>query len=545
MTSSFTNLNLDNNLVQAITECGYKTPTPIQEQVIPIMLTGSDLIGQAKTGTGKTAAFALPILNTIDNGIGAIQALVITPTRELALQVSRSFEKYGKKSQAKILSVYGGQPYGPQISKLKRGVDIVIGTPGRMMDLLKRGVLDLSQLRILILDEADEMLSMGFIDDIETIIQYAPKERQTALFSATFPPEIKRISDKYMDNPTTISISSDHLTVDSIEQRYYLVNQKDKLAALSLLVEVEDITRALIFVRTRVGSGELTNELNSRGITSETLNGDLQQDARERVVSRFRNDQIKILVATDIAARGLDIDDISHVINYDLPEEIELYVHRIGRTARAGKKGISLSLISPKELWRLRRIEGYTKTKIKRGNLPTEEDILEIRQEKLVNKMIIWLKRGRTNKEKEIVAKLKNEGYEVEDIAAAALKLSRSEEKSRPIRTVLEASESRSKNRQRQPGRINKRDHMSFSKTSDEQGMVRLMIPRGRTHGVKPNEVVSSIAFFADIPGKSLGKIIIQDKSTLVDIPDQFVKKVISSSGKIKLRKENIQIRLA
>src|SRR3990172_6885313 len=545
MTSGFKDLNLDQELVQAISECGYETPTLIQEQVIPVMLTGSDIIGQAKTGTGKTAAFALPILNNLINGMDGIQALVITPTRELALQVSRSFEKYGKHTRVRILSVYGGQPYGQQLSKLRSGVDVVIGTPGRLMDLLKRGVLDLSQLRVLILDEADEMLSMGFIDDIETIIQYTPNDRQTALFSATFPPEIKRISDKYLVDPTTISIHSDHLTVDSIEQRYYLVNQKDKLAALALLVEVEDIKRALIFVRTRLGSGELTNELNSRGIPSETLNGDLAQDARERVVSRFRNDQIKILVATDIAARGLDIDDISHVINYDLPEEIELYVHRIGRTARAGKKGISLSLISPKELWRLRRIEGYTKTKIQRGDLPTEEDILEIRQRKLVDKMIVWLKRGRTNKEKEIVVRLMNEGYAVDDIAAAALKLSRAEEKSRPIRTVIEATESRSKNKQKHIGNFSGKDNKTASKTSDEIGMVRVMIPRGRTHGVKPNEVVSSIAFFADIPGKSLGKIIIQDKSTLIDIPDQFVKKVISSSGKIKLRKENIRIQLA
>ena len=433
MTSGFSEFNLDQNLVQAIDECGYTTPTPIQEQVIPVMLTGSDIIGQAKTGTGKTAAFALPTLSNIINGTGGIQALVITPTRELALQVTRSFQTYGKFSQTKILSVYGGQPYGPQISKLKKGVNIVIGTPGRLMDLLKKGVLDLSQLRVLILDEADEMLSMGFIDDIETIIQYAPENRQTALFSATFPPAIQRISDKYLSDPTTFTNPSDHLTVDSIEQRYYLVHQKDKLAALSLLVEVEPITRALIFVRTRVGSGELTNELNSRGIPSETLNGDLPQDARERVVSRFRNNQIKILVATDVAARGLDIDDISHVINYDIPEEVELYVHRIGRTGRAGKKGISLSLITPKELWRLRRIEGYAKTRIQRGTLPTEENILEIRQEKLVSKLVVWLKRGRTSLEKEIVTRLVTEGYEIEDIAAAAIKLSRTEEKSRPI----------------------------------------------------------------------------------------------------------------
>ncbi|MFC2065244.1 DEAD/DEAH box helicase [Chloroflexota bacterium] len=544
MTSGFSEFNLNQKLVQAIDECGYTTPTPIQKQVIPALLAGSDIIGQAKTGTGKTAAFALPILNCLSGKTGEVQALVITPTRELALQVTRSFQTYGKYSHARVLSVYGGQPYGPQISKLKNGVDIVVGTPGRLMDLLKKGFLNLSHLRVIILDEADEMLSMGFIDDIETIIQFAPENRQNALFSATFPPAIKRISDKYLNDPTTFSNPSENLTVDSIEQRYYLVHQKDKLAALALLVESELITRALIFVKTRVGSGELTNELNSRGFPSETLNGDLPQDARERVVSRFKNNQIKILVATDVAARGLDIDDISHVINYDIPEEVELYVHRIGRTGRAGKNGISLSLISPKELWRLRRIEGYTKTRIQRGTLPTEESIQDIRQEQLVDKLIVWLKRGRTNREKEIVARLVSEGYEIEDIAAAALKLSRAGERTRPIRTVIEAEEKQSKMK-RKPRKSQGRNHRPVSKKSDELGMVRVMFQKGRNHGVKPNEVISSIAYFADIPGKSLGKIIIQDKSTLVDIPDELVNKVISSSGKIKLKKENIQIQLA
>jgi ATP-dependent RNA helicase DeaD len=545
MTSDFNEMNLHQQLVQAILDCGYTTPTPIQSKVIPVMLTGQDVLGQAKTGTGKTAAFALPILNNLIPNQNHIQALVMAPTRELAMQVANSFNKYGKISGARVLAVYGGQPYSPQITRLKKGVDIVVGTPGRLLDLIDRNVLDLSQVSTLVLDEADEMLSMGFIEDIESILKQTPDNRQTALFSATLPAGIQKLAKTYMKDPQSIAIKGDHLTVDSIEQRYYLINEHDKLAALSLLFEVEPITRALIFVRTRAGTGDLTNALNSRGFPAETLNGDLAQDARERVVARFRNNQIKVLVATDVAARGLDIDDISHVINYDLPDEVELYVHRIGRTGRAGKTGISLTLLTPRELWRLRRIEGFTNTRITRATLPTEQDVHNHRQKQLVDQVVVWLKRARYTKEREIVSMLVEAGYQMEDIAAAALKIARAEEKQRPITSVIEAQDSR-------PGKAarngNKRIGGKFtprSKTSHEVGMVRLSISKGRSHGVRPNDIVSTIAYFADIPGNSIGKIVIEDKLTWVDVPEQYVAQVLSNTGNYKLRQQPISIQRA
>jgi ATP-dependent RNA helicase DeaD len=545
MTTNFSEIGLRLQLVQAVIDCGYSTPTPIQSEVIPVMMTGADVLGQAKTGTGKTAAFALPILNKINLDQGQIQALILVPTRELAIQVANSFFEYGNLLGAKVLAVYGGEPYSRQITRLKKGVHIVVGTPGRLLDLIEKKVLDLSHVCTVILDEADEMLSMGFIEDIESILNQTPSDRQTALFSATLPAPIRKLANAYMTDPKSIAIKDDHMTVDSIEQRYYLVNEIDKLAALSLLFEVEPITRALIFVRTRVGTGELTNALISRGFPAETLNGDLAQDARERVMARFRNNQIKVLVATDVAARGLDVDQISHVVNYDLPDEIELYVHRIGRTGRAGNTGISITLVSPKDMWRLRRIEGFTKTSMTRASLPTVEDIQTYRQKQLVDQVLVWLKRARFQKEKAIVSLLMEQGYSMEDIAAAALKIARAEEKQRPITPVAEANDSRPGKNIRNAQRSSSGRSFPRSTSSHESGMVRLSISRGRSHGIHPNDVVSSIAYFADIPGNSIGKILIEDKQTLVDVPEQYVAQVLSNTGSYKLNRQTVSIQLA
>jgi ATP-dependent RNA helicase DeaD len=537
MTTNFSEIGLHPQLVQAVLDCGYSTFTPIQSEVIPVMMTGADVLGQAKTGTGKTAAFALPILNNLNLGQNHIQALVLTPTRELALQVANSFFEYGNLLGARILAVYGGEPYSRQITRLKKGVHVVVGTPGRLLDL--------SHVNTVILDEADEMLSMGFIEDIESILKQTPTERQTALFSATLPAPIRKLASAYMKDPKSIAIKDDHLTVDSIEQRYYLVNENDKLAALSLLFEVEPITRALIFVRTRAGTGELTNSLISRGFPAETLNGDLAQDARERVMARFRNNQIKVLVATDVAARGLDVDQISHVINYDLPDEIEIYVHRIGRTGRAGNSGISITLVTPKELWRLRRIEGFTKTSMTRASLPSVDDVQTYRQQQLVDQVVVWLKRARFQKEKAIVSLLLEQGYPMEDIAAAALKIARAEEKQRPITPVAEVNESRSVKTYRNIKRSNSERVFARSTSSHEAGMVRLSISKGRSHGIHPNDVVSTIAYFANIPGNSIGKILIEDKQTLVDVPEQYVAQVLSNTGSYKLKQQTVSIQLA
>ncbi|MDP2917593.1 MAG: DEAD/DEAH box helicase, partial [Dehalococcoidia bacterium] len=329
MTTAFSQLGLKPQLVQAVSDLGYIIPTPIQSKIIPLMLGGHDVIAQSQTGTGKTAAFVLPILQTLERGQRDIQALVLAPTRELALQVAKATNEYGSCLNVRVLAVYGGQPYNRQISCLRQGVDIVVGTPGRLLDLIEKGELDLSCVSTVVLDEADEMLSMGFIEDIEEILSKIPSERQTALFSATIPPEIGSMANKYMHSPQSIIIKSKHLTVDAIEHRYCLVNKEEKLAVLTRLFEVEDITSALIFVRTRVGTSDLVNELMGRGFPAEALNGDLNQQTREQVLNRFRRNQTTVLVATDMAARGLDIDNISHVFNYDLPEDPELYVHRV------------------------------------------------------------------------------------------------------------------------------------------------------------------------------------------------------------------------
>ncbi len=556
MTTEFTELELHPQLVQAVVDLGYTTPTAIQSAIIPVMLTGQDVIGQAQTGTGKTAAFSLPILHNLTPGQKHVQTLVLAPTRELAIQVADAMHKYGGHLKVRVLAVYGGQPYGQQIGRLKKGVDIVVGTPGRLLDLIEKKALNLSRVSSLVLDEADEMLSMGFIEDIEAILDETPQERQTALFSATLPKAIRNLANRYMHNPHAVTIEHKQLTVDTVDHRYYLVNEGDKLAALTRLFEVEPITSGLIFARTRLGTGELANELTGRGFPAEALHGDMSQDARLQVLNRFRSHKIKVLVATDVAARGLDIDDISHVFNYDLPQDPEVYVHRVGRTARAGKTGLAITLLTPKERWGLRRIESYSKQKIKQFTLPTVEQIKQHREAQLVEQMLVWLRRGRCRREQEMVAELMEADHDPMMIAAVALKLARAEEKQRPIAPVREVQEwSSSKNRRgdrqgnRRNGRANysssSNGHDNHSNTSHEQGMVRLALSTGKVDGIRINNVVGTIAHYADIPGNALGKIRIQEQRTFVDVPEQFVGQVLSKTGTYRIGKQRITVERA
>ncbi len=437
-TTLFSELHLDSELVQAVTDLGYTTPTPVQTAVIPYMLMRRDIIAQAQTGTGKTAAFALPVLQNLHPNGGRVQTLVLAPTRELALQVSKAFQGYGRKRNVRVLAVYGGQPYGPQIQQIRKGVDVIVGTPGRLIDLITKKILDLGGIDTIVLDEADEMLSMGFVEDIEIILAETPPERQTALFSATVPPEIRRLADRYLRDPETVTIQRKQMTVAAITQRYYVVNDRDKLAALTRIFEMEDVSRGLIFVRTRAGCGQLATELNARGYATAALHGDMDQNARERVLAAFRRDRTTILAATDVAARGLDIDDISHVFNFDLPPDPEVYVHRVGRTARAGKAGIAVSLVTPKEVWRLRRTEGFIKQTIELAQLPTPDEIMAHREKQLRDRVMVWINRGRAAKERDLVQSLVDEGNDPIEIAAAALKLARGEEKQRPIESISE-----------------------------------------------------------------------------------------------------------
>jgi len=544
MTTEFSQLGLNPLLEQTVSELGYLTPTPIQSKIIPLMLEGHDVIGQAQTGTGKTAAFLLPIIQTMEQGNRGIKALVIVPTRELAMQVAKAASELGKCLNVRVLAVYGGQPYSPQINRLKQSVDIVVGTPGRLLDLIDKDVLDLSHVSTVVLDEADEMLSMGFIEDIEKIISTLPSERQTALFSATIPSRIGIISKKYMNSPKSINIISKHLTVDAIDHRYYMVNKDEKLAVLTRIFEIEKITRALIFVKTRVGTSDLVNELMGRGFPAEALNGDLNQQTREQVLNRFRRNQITTLVATDVAARGLDIDDISHVFNYDLPDDPELYVHRVGRTGRAGKKGIAISLVTSKSLFHLRQIERFTKQVLTRMPIPKKEDIEKHREALLLEKLTNYLQRGDCQKESQLVIRMVDMGYDPLLIAAIALKIVTSGEKQRPIPQISEVQEAlpRVKTAIKSLKKVMAPKH---NKALLEEGMVRLTLSAGKSHGISPADVVGTIAYHGNFPGHAIGAITIYDKYTLVDVPQQYVAQALAKAGKCRIRKNAVTLKIA
>lgn len=560
MTTDFTSLNLREEIMQAITELGYAEPTAIQSGMIPLMLTGVDVIGQAQTGTGKTAAFALPILQKYQHQKQP-QALILAPTRELALQVADSIIEYGKHLGVRVLAVYGGQAYGPQISNLKRGVDIVVGTPGRLNDLLERKILDLSHIKTVVLDEADEMLNMGFLEEVEKILATMPAERQTALFSATMPPRIRTLANRFMRDPQSVVIKRTAQSALAIEQRYYLVHENEKTNALTRLFEIEPIHSALIFARTRAETAALANELVIRGIPAEAIHGDLDQNARERVLGRFRANQIKVLVATDVAARGLDIEDISHVFNYHLPDDAEVYIHRIGRTGRAGKTGIAITLLSPKEKRKMREVEALTKQVATKGELPTAADIVRHRETQVVENLKIWLGRGRYKRELEMVQELIDAGHDPLNIAAAAIKIARADEKQRPIADVSEVKDIRRPEREmrgRGEGRRETFGRRGLSERSGrpergggsqrrgdgshEEGMVRMKLNKGKAHGVRPSDIVGTIAFHANIPGYTIGKIRIDEKFTLVDIPEDAVEQVMKQNGNYRIGKEKVTL---
>ena len=437
MNLSFESLGLSEASVRQLKNLGFTTPTSIQAQAIPQLLAGRDMVGQSQTGTGKTAAFSLPILEQIDVNQKAVQALILTPTRELAVQVSVAMSSFLVEQGLKVLAIYGGQPIDRQIFQLKRGVQIVVGTPGRVIDLLDRGNLNLDRLKWMVLDEADEMLSMGFIDDVVKILSQAPTERQTALFSATMPPSIRQLVSRFLRSPVTVTVEQPKAAPARINQVAYLIPRHwTKAKALLPILELEDPESALIFVRTRRTAAELTNQLQAAGHSVDEYHGDLTQQARERLLLRFRNKQVRWVIATDIAARGLDVDDLTHVINYDLPDSVETYVHRIGRTGRAGKEGTAISLVQPFERRKQQQIERHVRTSWKMNSIPTRAAIEARQLEKLQAQVWEVLAGERLASFLPIVRELTEE-YDVHAIAAAALQITY--DKTRPAWMQSEA----------------------------------------------------------------------------------------------------------
>jgi ATP-dependent RNA helicase DeaD len=537
--TSFAELGLQPDLLRAITDLGYEEPTAIQEQAIPLLLAGHDLMGQAQTGTGKTAAFALPLLSALYAEDTAVQALVIVPTRELALQVAGAIHDLGAHLAVRVLPIYGGQDYGRQISRLRQGVPVVVGTPGRMLDLIRRGVLDLSGVRVLVLDEADEMLSMGFSEDIELILQATPDERQTALFSATLPETIRRLGDRYLRSPEMIAIAPEQVTVENIEQRYYLLRESDKLAAMVRLLALEPVTGALVFTRTKAGAAQLADALLAVGLPADALHGDLPQQVRETLLGRFRSGQIKVLVATDIAARGLDIEGISHVFNYDLPLDHEYYVHRVGRTGRAGRAGVAISLVTPQEHWRLRRIEAYTRELIPLASLPGARAVQAHRDQQFLQGITDQLAAQELAPERALVAEWLAGGGDPLDLAAAVIRLARANELTLSAEEITAPMLQTAPRRGSRPPSAGPAAPRQSSRRPDrgrEPGMVRLLLNLGRANALRPADIVGAIAGTANIPGQAIGAIVIHQRRTLIDVSAQHAEQVLLAMEGWRLR---------
>jgi len=534
MPTSFDQFNLAPTLVQTVADRGYKTPTPIQEALIPAMLAGRDVVGQAQTGTGKTAAFALPLLNKLTPGQGHVQALVLTPTRELAKQVAEAVYVYGADAGARVLPIYGGDSISRQIRRLQKGIDVVVGTPGRLLDLIRKRKLDLSQVETVVLDEADEMLSMGFIDDIESILSATPANRQTAFFSATLPQSIKRLADRHMRNPETCRLEPGQRTAETIDQRYYVVRHHDRTSALLRLLQAEPTESVIVFARTRKDSFDLAAELQQHGHAAGALNGAMDQHARNRMLDRFRNRKIAILVGTDVASRGLDIDHISHVVNYELPRDPEVYVHRVGRTGRAGNTGVAMTLVTSREQRKLKQIERYTKRSMTRSSLPSEADLQALRDERLADRLTKRLSDAKLDRERAVAAALVADGHDPIDIAAAALQAARTASNNDAPRAHAPDRAS-SKQSNRTAGREVGRD-------SHENGMVRLTLDAGKASGARPGHVVSTLSHFGGIPGGVIGKITIKNRQTLVDVPADLVDKLLAQSGNYKIKNRRAQL---
>lgn len=568
----FAQLGLSEPVMQAVAAVGYETPSPIQAATIPAMLEGRDVLGQAQTGTGKTAAFALPVLSNIDLQQSKPQALVLAPTRELAIQVAEAFQTYSSKIAGfRVLPVYGGQPYATQLSALRRGVHIVVGTPGRVIDHLNRGTLDLSELKTLVLDEADEMLRMGFIDDVEAVLKKLPEKRQVALFSATMPPAIRRIAQTYLKDPAEVTIVNKTTTSANIRQRYWWVSGMHKLDALTRILEVEPFDAMIIFARTKAGTEELAGKLQARGLAAAAINGDMQQAQRERTIAMLKEGKLDILVATDVAARGLDVERISHVLNYDIPYDTESYVHRIGRTGRAGRSGEAILFATPREKGMLRQIERATRQPIEEMQLPSVEAVNDNRVNKFTARISETLGQGGLDFYRQLLERFEGENnVPAIDIAAALAKMMQGDTPfllQPPVRAPREERAPRERfertDRPERNDRFDRGERPKFDRApraegegfqerprrempprgAPEQGMETFRIEVGHQHGVKPANIVGAIANEAGLESRFIGRIDIHDGFSVLDLPIDMPQDVLTHLKKVWVSGQQLNMR--
>ena len=519
----FKDLNISSSIEKAVLDMGFEEATPIQSLAIPCILDGKDVIGQAQTGTGKTAAFGIPILEVINPNNKNLQSIILCPTRELAIQVAeelRKLSKYLKKIN--ILPIYGGQSIERQIKALKKGVQIVIATPGRLMDHMRRGNIQMDNVNIVVLDEADEMLDMGFREDIEYILEYMPEKRQTLLFSATIPKAILNLTKRFQKDPKIVKVVHQEMTVPEIEQIYFEVKEKMKLELLSRLIDIYNPKLSLVFCNTKRRVDTLVTHLQVRGYLSEGLHGDMTQNQRDRVMNKFRKGQIEILVASDVAARGIDVDDIEAVFNYDVPNDDEYYVHRIGRTARAGRKGRAFTFVSGREIYQLKDIQKFTKTKIEQHKIPSVADVEEIRTDIFLEKLKYSINNDNLSKYTHIVERLMEEDYTSVETAAALLKLVMKKEKS---------NESTS--------------NIGTKDTGASSGMVRFFINVGRKQKIKAKDIIKAVDENTGLSSQVIGKIDIFDNFSFIEVPKESGQSFISLMDKRKIKGKKVNVELA
>jgi ATP-dependent RNA helicase DeaD len=535
--STFDDLQIHPAVLQAVNDVGYESPSAIQAATIPAMMAGSDVVGLAQTGTGKTAAFAIPILSKIDTSSRVTQALVLAPTRELALQVAEAFSRYGSHLSVNVLPIYGGASYGPQLAGLKRGAQVVVGTPGRVIDHLEKGSLDLTHLDYLVLDEADEMLQMGFAEDVERILADTPEYKQVALFSATMPPAIRKITSKYLHDPVEVTVKAKTQTAENIAQRYIQVAGPRKMDALTRLLEVEQGDAMIVFVRTKQATEEVAERLKARGFAAAAINGDIPQAVRERTIAALKDGTIDILIATDVAARGLDVERISHVLNYDIPHDPESYVHRIGRTGRAGRSGTALLFVTPRERHLLKSIERVTRQKLVESELPSVDDVNAQRVEKFRDSITTALASPGIDLFRRLI-----EGYErdhdvpMADIAAALALQSRDGEE-------FLMTEPPPEKRRERPDRGPRDDGPPRKRREVRDDLATYRIAVGKRHKVMPGAIVGAIANEGGLHRSDFGHISIRQDYSLVELPATLSKQTLKGLAKTRIQGQLIDLK--